>query len=58
MAEKLNLITLNVQEVSGHTTVSLMKGDPVKIKLKGSAVPFHCNTARRIPIPLKPKVKV
>ena len=57
MAEKLNLITLNVQEVSGHTTVGLMKSDPVKIKLKNSAVPFHCSTARRIPIPLKPKVK-
>lgn len=28
-----------------------MKGDPVKIQKREGAVPSHCNTARRIPIP-------
>ena len=34
-----------------------MKGEPVRIQLRERAVPFHCNTARRIPIPNMPKVK-
>ena len=34
-----------------------MKGEPVKIHLKEGAKPFHCNTARRVPVPLLLKVK-
>ena len=34
-----------------------MKGEPVRIQLREGAVPFHCNTTRRIPIPNMPKVK-
>ena len=56
MAEKMNLIKLNIQEVQGGKQVGLMKGEPVKIQLRG-AIPFHCNTTRRVPIPLMPKVK-
>ena len=57
MAEKMNLIKLNVQEVQEGKQIGLMMGEPVKIQLREGAVPFHCNTARRVPIPLMPKVK-
>ena len=57
MAEKMNLIKLSIQEVHGGKQVGLIKGEPVKIQLREGAVPFHCNTARRVPIPLMPKVK-
>ena len=57
MAKKMNLIKLNIQEVQRGKQVELMKGEPVKIQLREGAVPFHCNTARRVPIPLMPKVK-
>ena len=50
-------IVLNVQELNASTPYGLMKGEPVKIHLKDVAKPFHCNTARRIPVPLLPKVK-
>ena len=57
MAEKMNLVKLNIQEVETKKQFGLMKGEPVKIRLRDGAVPFHCNTARRVPIPLMPKVK-
>ena len=34
-----------------------LKGDPVKIMLKGTAQLYSVSTARRVPIPLMPKVK-
>ena len=57
MSQKLGLIVLNVQELNASTPYGLMKGEPVKIHLKEGAKPFHCNTARRVPVPLLPKVK-
>jgi len=36
--------------------VGLLKGDPVKIRLKDGAQPFCLATSRRVPIPLLPKV--
>ena len=57
MAEKMNLIKMNIQEVQGGKQIGSMKGEPVKIQLREGAIPFHCNTARRVPIPLMPKVK-
>ena len=57
MAEKMNLIKLNIQEVQGRKQFGLMKEEPVKIQLREGAVFFHCNTARRVPILLTPKVK-
>ena len=57
MSQKLGLIVLNVQELNASTPYGLMKGEPVKIHLKEGAKLFHCNTARRIPVPLLPKVK-
>ena len=35
----------------------MIKGEPVKIKLKENAVPFHINSARRVALPLMDKVK-
>ena len=57
MAEKMNLIKLNIQEVQGRKQFGLMKEEPVKIQLREGAVFFHCNTARRVPILLTPKAK-
>ena len=57
MAEKMNWIKLNVQEVQGGKQVVLMKGEPIKIQLRVAAVPSHCKTARRVPISLMRKVK-
>ena len=57
MAEEMNLVKLNIQEVQGGSQIGLMKGEPVKIQLREGAAPFHCNTARSIPIPIMPKVK-
>ena len=57
MAERMNLIKLNIQEVERGKQIRRMKGELVKIQLREGAVPFHCNTARRVPIPLIPKVK-
>ena len=57
MAEEMNLVKLNIQEVQGGSQIGLMKGEPVKIQLREGAFPFHCNTARRIPIALMPMVK-
>ena len=57
MAEKMNLIKLNLQEVQAGKQVVLMKGKPVKIQLGVAAVPCYCKTSRRVPIPLMPKVK-
>ena len=57
MSQKLGLIVLNLQELNVSTPYGLMKGEPVKIHLKEGAKPFHCNTARRVPVPLLPKVK-
>ncbi|XP_065182156.1 uncharacterized protein K02A2.6-like [Sycon ciliatum] len=34
-----------------------MLGEPVKIALRPDAVPYQCSTARRVPIPILPKVK-
>jgi hypothetical protein len=53
MAEKMNLIKLNIQEVQGGKQIGL-KGEPVKVQLREGAIPFHCNTAQRVPIPLMP----
>ena len=53
----MNLIKMNIQEVQGGKQIGSMKGEPVKIQLREGAIPFHCNTARRVPIPLMPKVK-
>ena len=35
-----------------------MKTEPVKIHLKDGAVPYAVHTARRVPLPLLPKVKI
>ncbi len=56
MARKMNLIKLNIEEVK-YNNFGLMKGEHIKIQLNEGAKPFHCNTARRIPIPYMPKVK-
>ena len=57
-ATKLGLVQ-RIEEVRecvfGKT--GLMNCDPVKIKLKENAEPYSLNVARRIPIPLLPKVK-
>ena len=60
MFQKLGLIVLNLQELNASTPIgiwSIMKGEPVKIHLKEGAKPFHCNTARRVPVPLLAKLK-
>ena len=57
MSQKLGLIVLNLQELNASTPDDLMKGEPVKIHLKEGAKPFHCSTARRVPVPQLPKVK-
>ena len=57
MAEKMNLINLNLQEVQAGKQVVLMKGESVKIQLRVAAVLSHCKTSRRVPIPLMTKVK-
>ena len=37
--------------------IGTLKGDPVKIVLKENGQPYSISTARRVPIPLMPKVK-
>ena len=54
MAEKMNQIKLNIQEIQRPKQFGLMKGERVKIQLREGAVPFHCNIPQRVPIqPLK-----
>ena len=57
MSQKLGSIVLNLQELNGSTPYGLMKSEPAKIHLKERAKPFHCNTARRVHVPMQPKVK-
>ena len=52
VSEKLGLVTLNVNEIA----YGLVKCAPVKITLRDDAQPYHVNVARRVPIPLMPKV--
>ena len=60
MAQAMDLIKLNINEIQNETDavqeMGTLKGDPVQIHLKENAVPFHVHTARRIPVPLIPKV--
>ena len=42
-------------DVFGDTR--LMKTSPVNIKISKNATPYHVNVARRVPIPLLPKVE-
>ena len=37
--------------------IGLMKTSPVNIKISENATPYHMNVARRVPIPLLPKVE-
>ncbi len=46
-----------LSEVHTPATIGLWKTDPVKIKLKDDAKPYHVGVARRVPIPLQEKVK-
>ena len=43
MAQKMNLIKLNIEEVKDNN-FGLMKGEHIKIQLNEGAKPFHCNT--------------
>jgi hypothetical protein len=54
----MNLLTCRVAETvseSVYGDLGLVKCDPVKITLKQDAMPY--SVARRIPLPLLPKVK-
>ena len=57
---RLGLIA-RILAVEAHSVpepvIGTLKGDPVKIMLKGNAQPYSVATARRVPIPLMPKVK-
>ena len=57
---RLGLIA-RILAVEAHSVpepgIGTLKGDPVKIMLKGNAQPYSVSTARRVPIPLMPKVK-
>ena len=57
---RLGLIA-HILAVEAHSVpepgIGTLKGDPVKIMLKGNAQPYSVSTARRVPIPLMPKVK-
>ncbi|XP_041374692.1 uncharacterized protein K02A2.6-like [Gigantopelta aegis] len=48
-----------VEEVTNDVfdDIGLMKGEPIKIKLKDNAQPYSVQTARRIAIPMLPKVE-
>jgi len=37
--------------------IGLLKGDPIRIRVKNNVTLYHINTARRIPISLIPKVE-
>ena len=47
----------NEESQSVNESVGLLKGDPVQIKLVEEARSYCVSTARRVPIPLLPKVK-
>ena len=47
----------NEESQSVNESVGLLKGDPVQIKLVEGARSYCVSTARRVPIPLLPKVK-
>ena len=57
---RLGLIA-RILAVEAHSVpepgIGTLKGHPVKIILKGNAQPYGVSTARRVPIPLMPKVK-
>ena len=55
----MGLIELKIEEVEEDIfgDMGTLEGDPVMIRLKEDARPYHVNTARRIPIPLIPKVE-
>ena len=68
MCQVMGILTVNIaeckygdeeeipeNEIFGD--IGMIKGEPVKIKLKENAVPFHINSARRVALPLMDKVK-
>lgn len=59
MAKTMGLIQLTIDEIVDEVAdgTGILKGDPVKIQIKEGATPYHVNTARRVPIPLLPKVE-
>ena len=50
------ILTVEAHSVS-EPGIGTLKGDPVKIVLKENAQPYRVSTARRVTIPLMPKVK-
>ena len=57
---RLGLIA-RIHTVEAHSVpepgIGTLKGDPMKIMLKGNAQLYSVSTGRRVPIPLMPKVK-
>ena len=59
-SQAMDYLQVNLDEVNDSVTygeIGLMNCPPVKIRLKQDAVPYSVNTARRVSIPLIPKVK-
>lgn len=60
-SQAMGLIQLQLNEAlvdsSVFGSIGLMKCDPVKIRLRPDCEPYSVHAARRVPIPLLPKVK-
>ena len=56
-SKAMGFIKIDIHETELYGDVGLMKCAPVKIKLKADAQPYSLNAARRISLPLLPKVK-
>ena len=54
-------LSARILAVEAHSVpepgIGTLKGDPVKIMLKGNVQPYSVSTARHVLIPLMPKVK-
>ena len=55
VCKAMGLIYTNLDEA--YSNVGLMDTEPVKISIQKGATPYHVRTARRVPIPLMPKVE-
>lgn len=54
-SKQMGFVRSTIAEVSSKP-IGLWDTEPVTITLKENTTPYHVNTARRVPLPLKPKV--
>ena len=58
VCDALQLLSCSVAEASAEPPpLGCMSGPPVRIELEQNAKPYHCMTARRVPVQLHDKVK-